>query len=78
MAKTATERGLNAWYILQQEKIAKSVETKDWGKIRTEANHLLSVIPKDERALEALKQADDLMKEEIDKDKENEKEKQED
>ena len=78
MAKTATERGLNAWYILQQEKIAKSIETKDWGKIRTEANHLLSVIPKDTRALEALKQADDLMKEEIDKDKENEKEKQED
>ena len=78
MAKTATERGLSAWYILQQEKIAKSIETKDWGKIRTEANHLLSVIPKDTRALEALKQADDLMKEEIDKEKENDKEKQED
>ena len=73
MAKTATERGLSAWYILQQEKLAKSIETKDWGKIRTEANHLLSIIPKDERALEALKQADELMKEEIDKDKENEK-----
>ncbi len=69
MAKTATDRGLNAWYILQQEKIAKSLETKDWGKIRTEANHLLSVIPKDERALEALKQADDLMKQEIDNEK---------
>ena len=73
MAKTATERGLSAWYILQQEKLSKAIETKDWGKIRTEANHLLSVLPKDERALEALKQADELMKEEIDKDKENEK-----
>ena len=78
MAKATTERGLTAWYILQQDKLAKAIETKDWGKIRTEANHLLSVIPKDERALEALKQADELMKEEIDKDKDNEKEKQED
>jgi hypothetical protein len=78
MAKATTERGLTAWYILQQDKLAKAIETKDWGKIRTEANHLLSVIPKDERALEALKQADELMKEEIDKDNDNEKEKQED
>ena len=74
MAKTATERGFSVWYALQQNKIAKIIETKDWGKIRTEANHLLSVLPKDARALEALKQADALMNEEMDKEKEEKKE----
>ncbi len=77
MEKKATERGYNAWYILQQDKLAKLIETKDWAKIRAEANHLLSIFPQDARGLEAIKQADSLMNEELEKDKANETQKEE-
>ena len=77
MEKKATERGYNAWYILQQDKLAKLIETKDWAKIRAEANHLLSIFPQDARGLEAIKQADSLMNEELEKDKANDTKKEE-
>ncbi len=67
MNKKATNRGLYVWYSIMQDKIAKALEAKDWTKIRTEANHLLIVFPKDERASEALKQVETLMKDEIEK-----------
>ena len=70
MAKTATDRGIYVWYILQQNRLAKLLETKDWAQIRTEAKHLQSIFPQDKQAAEALKKVDVLMKEEMQKDQE--------
>ena len=74
MNKSATNRGLYVWYTIMQDKIAKALEAKDWTKIRSEANHLRIIFPKDERAAEAIKQVETLMKAEIEKEAEEKKE----
>ena len=70
----ATQRGLVTWYNLMQDKLAKVLESKDWNEIKTVANNILLFAPQDARATEALKQAEALLKEEVEKDAEAEKE----
>ena len=69
----ATQRGLVTWYNLMQDKLAKVLESKDWNEIKTVANNILLFAPQDARATEALKQAEALLKEEVEKDAEAEK-----
>ena len=69
----ATQRGLVTWYNLMQDKLAKVLESKDWNEIKTVANNILLYAPQDARATEALKQAEALLKEEVEKDAEAEK-----
>ena len=57
-----------------QDKLAKVLESKDWNEIQTVANNILLYAPQDARATEALKQAEALLKEEVEKDAEAEKE----
>ena len=77
MGKSATQRGVVTWYNLMQDKLAKAIESKDWHEIKTAANNLLLIFPQDQRATEALKQADALLKEEEEKDNEAAKEEEE-
>ncbi len=77
MGKSATQRGVVTWYNLMQDKLAKAIESKDWHEIKTAANNLLLIFPQDQRATEALKQADALLKEEAEKDNEAAKEEEE-
>ena len=75
MSKTATQRGFVMWYNMMQEKLAKALESKDWHEIKMLGNNILTMVPQDERATEAIKQADVLLKEEAEKDAEKEEEK---
>ena len=75
MSKTATQRGFVMWYNMMQEKLAKALESKDWREIKMLGNNILTMVPQDERATEAIKQADVLLKEEAEKDAEKEEEK---
>ena len=75
MSKTATQRGFVMWYNMMQEKLAKALESKDWQEIKMLGNNILTMVPQDERATEAIKQADVLLKEEAEKDAEKEEEK---
>ncbi len=77
MNKTATQRGLVIWYNMMQNKIAQALEAKDWHEIKTAANNLLAIVPQDERATKALKQAEALLKEEAEKEAEKDEEKKE-
>ena len=67
VSKAATQRGLVIWYDLIQEKLAKSLEAKDWNDIKAIANNILAIVPKDKRAAEAIQQAEALLKEEATK-----------
>ena len=75
MSRSATQRGLITWYNMMQAKLAKALEAKDWHEIKMAANNLLTIVPKDEKATEALKQADAILKEEAAKEAEKAEEK---
>ncbi len=74
MSKTITRRGIAIWYNMMHEKINNAIKAKDWHDIRLMANNILAIVPEDPPAVEALKQADALLKEEAAKEAEQQKE----
>ena len=72
-AGSATQRGFVTWHKLMEAKLTMAMESKDWFETKTMANSILSMAPQDEQATKALKQAEDFLKEQTEKEEKEEK-----